>query len=72
MSWKQKGDGKHDQVSISGSGGNDSVKHIKSQDTKYGESGSTKIVSESYSNGNKTGHTTVHGNNHVNKHGSHS
>ena len=68
--WKQKGDGKHDQVIINGSGGNDSVRHIKSRD----KTGGTKIVSQSFSSNNskkEKGHTTVHGNNHVNKHGSH-
>lgn len=67
MGWKQSGDGKHDRVDISSS--SKTIRHTKSADTR---TGGTKTTSETKGgSGKNNGRTTVHGNDHVNYHGSH-
>lgn len=66
--WSQSGDGKHEKVNVSGSINGDKyeVQHVKASDSNYGDK--SLIVTTTYENGNESGHTTVHGNDHVNHH----
>lgn len=65
---KEFGGGKHDRIDIYGKSG-DMIRHSRSDDTRYG---GEKIIGSQHSpDGKVTGYTTVHGNDHVNKHGIH-
>lgn len=71
MSWIIRGDEDHDRITISGSGGENAIRHIVYEE-KDG-SGMAVITQTFSSNDSKheLGHTTVHGNDWVNYHGSH-
>ena len=70
MSWFHCGKGDYEQVTISDESNSRTVSHIVTPDTKYGD-GETKIVTETYDSGSQVGHTTIHGNDHVNYHDGH-
>ena len=65
-SWKESGDGKHTKVQISGR--DQSITHVRSRDSRYGSDSKITSVTK---NSKSEGRTTVHGNDHVNKHGNH-